>query len=81
MTRAMYALLHGDFLTVLRDNAFLPLVLALAALRSLWLGLNHWRGRPIDVWVPVAFVWPLLFIALVFTILRNLPAFAFLSPA
>jgi hypothetical protein len=81
MTRAMYALLHGDFLTALRDNAFLLLILAVAVLRSLWLSLNHWLGRPIGVWVPVTFVWPLLFIAVVFTILRNLPAFAFLSPA
>ena len=81
MTRAMYALLHGDFPTALHDNAFLLLVLAAAVLRGLWLSLSHWRGRPAGVWVPVTFVWPLLFIALVFTILRNLPAFAFLSPA
>jgi hypothetical protein len=80
MTRAMYALLHGDFLTALRDNAFLLLVLTVAGLRGLWLSLQHWRGRAVGVWVPVTFIWPLLFTALVFTILRNLPAFAFLSP-
>lgn len=80
MTRAMYALLHGDFLTALRDNAFLLLVLAAAILRGLWFGLNHWRGRPTGAWLPVTFIWPVLFIALIFTILRNLPAFSFLSP-
>jgi len=81
MTRAIYALLHGDFLTALHDNALLPLGLAVAAARGLWMGWNRWRGRPTGDWVPVTFVLPLLFIALVFTILRNLPAFAFLSPA
>ena len=81
MTRALYALLHGDFSTALRDNALLVLGLAVLVLRGLWLAWAEIRGRPGGEWFPVKFFWPLVFIALVFAVLRNLPAFAFLSPA
>jgi hypothetical protein len=80
MTRALYALLHGDFLAALRDNALLVLGLAASGLRGLWLVTEKFRGAPAGRWLPEQFVWPLLFVALVFTILRNLPAFSFLSP-
>ena len=80
MTRALYALLHGDILTALRDNALLVLGLVAAALRGLWLAAARQRGVAVGPWVPTIFIWPLLAIAVFFTILRNLPAFAFLSP-
>jgi hypothetical protein len=80
MTRALYALLHGNFSTALRDNALFLLVLAAAAARGLWLGMKKIRGSAGGEFFPAKFLWPLLVIALVFTVLRNLPAFAFLSP-
>jgi hypothetical protein len=80
MTRALYALLHGHFSTALRDNALLLLGLAAAALRGLWLGAKKIRGSAGGEFFPAKFLLPLLVIALVFTVLRNLPAFAFLSP-
>ena len=81
MTRALYALLHGDILTALRDNALLVLGLAAAGMRSVWFAIARSRGHQTGKWLPEQFIWPLLFIALIFTVLRNLPAFSFLSPA
>ena len=81
MTRALYALLHGDLLTALRDNALLVLGIPAVLARGLWLAAQKSRGRPTPNFLPDKYLWVLLFIALTFTILRNLPAFAFLSPA
>jgi hypothetical protein len=80
MTRALYALLHGDLLTALRDNALFVLTLAGLAMRSLWFGAIKFCGRPAGDFFPLKFLWPLLIVAIVFTVLRNLPAFNFLSP-
>ncbi len=81
MTRALYALLHGDFSAALHDNAlFIGGIFFLTARTGWWL-LNHRRGRTDGEFVPVKFLWPLLVFALVFTLLRNLPQFSFLSPA
>lgn len=79
MTRALHALLHGELLTALRDNAFFVLTLAALAGRGVWLGAKKCRGRPGEFF-PLKFLWPLLPVAFVFTVLRNLPAFAFLAP-
>ena len=80
MTRAVYALLHGEFRTALRDNALLIGGIIFTALRGGWLGLKKIRGQARGDFFPAKFLWPLLVVALVFTVLRNLPAFAFLSP-
>ena len=81
MTRALYALLHGDLATALRDNALLVLGLPVLLARGLWLAVKRSRGQAATDFFPARSLWVLLFIALLFTILRNLPAFAFLSPA
>src|ERR1035441_2672210 len=78
-TRALYALLHGHWATALRDNALLVGGLAAVAGRGLWFGAKKLRGQDGEFFRP-QFLWPLLVVALVFTVLRNLPAFAFLSP-
>ena len=80
MTRALYALLHGNFSTALRDNALLVFALVAAAVRSAWLAVNKHRKRPRGDFFPMKLLWPLLAAIMVFTVLRNLPAFAFLSP-
>jgi hypothetical protein len=80
MTRALYALLHGDFLTALRDNAlFIGGIFFLAARGGWWI-LQRQRGRVNADFFPLKFLWPLLILALIFTVLRNLPSFSFLSP-
>ncbi|MEI8289062.1 MAG: DUF2752 domain-containing protein [Verrucomicrobiota bacterium] len=80
MTRAAYALLHGEFLTALHDNALFVFALAALAVRGGWFGWNQLRGRANGGFFPVKFLWPLLVVALGFTVLRNLPAGALLSP-
>jgi hypothetical protein len=80
MTRAAYALLHGEFASAVRDNALLVGLLAWFTLRSGRFGLNRWRGRPNGEFFPARCLWILLGLMLAFTILRNLPAFAFLAP-
>lgn len=79
-TRALYALLHGDIATALRDNALLVLGLPTAAGRGGWFALNRLRGRPNGTFFPGRLVLPLLVVLGLFGVLRNLPAFAFLSP-
>jgi hypothetical protein len=80
MTRAAYALLHGDAWTALHDNALFVAVLGGLALRGVWFAVNQARGRRNGVFFRAQWLWWLLVVALVFTVLRNLPAFAFLSP-
>lgn len=79
-TRASYALLHGDFLTALHDNALFVAGLAAASLRGGWFGLNRLRGRPNGEFFPPRWLVPLLVMMAVFGVIRNLPWFAFLSP-
>jgi hypothetical protein len=79
-TRALYALLHGNVSGALRDNVLLVAGLILAGLRGGWFAWNRWRGRPNGPFFPPRFIIPLLVVMIVFGVLRNLPAFAFLSP-
>jgi hypothetical protein len=79
-TRALYAGLHGRFAAALHDNALFVLAPLFLALRKLWLSAEKFRGRPRKPFFPATFLWPALAAMLVFGILRNLPAFSFLSP-
>lgn len=80
MTRALHALLHGNISAALRDNALFVFALGTLAIRGVWFGVEKFRGQVAGEFFPAKFLWPLLAVALVFTVLRNLPAFAFLSP-
>jgi|SRR5882672_3450632 len=80
MTRALYALLHGNFSAALHDNTLFVCGLAVLAARGAWFAIKKFRGWPAAQFFPVKFLWPLLFVAFVFAVLRNLPVFAFLSP-
>jgi hypothetical protein len=51
-----------------------------AGLRAGWFTFNWFRGRRNGEFFPAKLLWPLLVLALLFAVLRNLPAFAFLSP-
>jgi hypothetical protein len=80
MTRAIHALLHGDALAALRANALLVGVVFLLALRGGWIAAKRLASGRAEAFFPVKWLWPLLGIALVFGVVRNLPPFAFLSP-
>ena len=79
-TRAAYQLLHGHLLRALHDNALFVLTLAALAAQSAWLATKKIRNQPVAFVVSPKMLWALLVVALVFTGLRNLPAFAWLSP-
>jgi hypothetical protein len=79
-TRAAYQLLHGHLLRALHDNALFVLTLAALAAQGAWLAVKKIRNQPVAFVVAPIMLWGLLILALVFTGLRNLPAFAWLSP-
>ena len=79
-TRAAYQLLHGHLLRALHDNALFVLTLAALAAQGAWLATKKIRNQPAGFVVSPKALWALFVIALVFTGLRNLPAFAWLSP-
>ena len=79
-TRAVYQLLHWHVLRALEDNALVVLSLAGLATRGVWFETRKILRRPVGPFLPPEFFWPLLVMAVVFTVLRNLPAFSFLSP-
>jgi Protein of unknown function (DUF2752) len=79
-TRAVYQLLHGHVLLAMQDNALVVLGLTGLAGRAAWFGTKKFLHRPAGPFLRPELFWPLLVLALVFTVLRNLPAFSFLSP-
>ena len=79
-TRSLYALLHGHFALALKDNGLLVLVLPAVALRGVWLAGKKHFGKPTGQFFPAKGLWSLLAVTVMFAVLRNLPAFSFLSP-
>jgi hypothetical protein len=79
-TRAVWAAAHGQFGLMLHANALLPAIV----LATAWAWLA-WLGKATGGWTwpwpsarLVGWTFAALFVA--FTVLRNLPAFAFLAP-
>jgi hypothetical protein len=79
-TRAVYQLLHGHLLNALRDNALFVLTLAALAVRGLWFIARRIRQQPATLAVPPKVLWAFLMVTIIFSVLRNLPTFSFLSP-
>lgn len=79
-TRALYALLHGDWLTAWHDNALLLLLMVAGGGRALWMGMEKWRGRVVHGFFPPWTLWVVLVLAAVFWVVRNLPGFEWLAP-
>ncbi len=80
MTRALYALLHGNFLLALKDNALFMVALAMLAIWCVRFMLRKFKNQPVNLNVPLKLLWTFLAVAFVFAILRNLPGFEWLSP-
>src|SRR5579859_5715880 len=59
-TRGLYALLHGDFLAAVRDNALFIFLLMAAAGRGLWMAVEKLRGRATGGFFPVWTLWVVL---------------------
>jgi hypothetical protein len=72
--------MHGHLLRALHDNALFVLTLAALAAQGAVLAVKKIRNQPAAFVVSPRMLWALLVIAIVFTGLRNLPAFAWLSP-
>jgi hypothetical protein len=79
-TRASYQLLHGNFLAALHDNSLYVATLAALAGRGVWFLKQRMSHRPVRFFIPPYALWVFLAAALVFVVLRNLPAFSCLSP-
>lgn len=79
-TRSAYALLHGNLLQALKDNALFVLLLPVIAWRGAWLAWGKYSGKPVGQFFPAKSLWVLLAATVIFTVLRNLPMFSFLSP-
>jgi hypothetical protein len=79
-TRALYALLHGQIQTALRDNALFIISLAGGAIWGTRFLVQKRKNPGLELYLSPKFGWGYLVVAVTFTILRNLPAFSFLSP-
>lgn len=79
-TRAAYQLLHGHLLRALRDNALFILSLAALAVWSARFIIRKRQNPNVTFNVSPGVLWTFLVVSIVFTVLRNLPAFSFLSP-
>jgi hypothetical protein len=79
-TRAVYQLLHGRVLLALKDNALFVLTLPVLAVWGARFTVRKLRNQQTAFQLRPKMVWLFLVVALVFTVLRNLPAFSWLSP-
>jgi magnesium-transporting ATPase (P-type) len=79
-TRASYQLLHGNFLTALHDNALYVISLIALVARGVWFLKRRYYRQPVRFFIPPNALWTFLVLAIVFVVLRNVPAFSFLAP-
>jgi hypothetical protein len=79
-TRALFALLHGHFLRALHDNALFIFSLVAFAVWSAPFVWRKLRNQPASLDFPPKLFLTFLAVAIGFAVLRNLSAFAFLSP-
>jgi hypothetical protein len=79
-TRALYALLHGNFAMAIRDNALVVFTLAFFLVWLARFTFKKNRGEKTAFDLSPKILWVFLITAIVFAICRNLPAFQWLSP-
>jgi hypothetical protein len=78
MTRGFHALLHGDISSALGYNLLLPAILFFFGylFMSLFLTVARGRGLSFKLFNPTV-VWSFFAVALVFSVVRNLPFYPF----
>jgi hypothetical protein len=79
-TRAIYQLLHGHVLAALKDNALFVLALPPLAVWGARFVVQKLRNQQTVFQLHPKMMWLFVVVALIFTVLRNLPAFSWLSP-
>ena len=79
-TRSLYALLHGNFLLALKDNALFIFTGAVLAARGAWFAAKYFLRQAAGQFISPKMLWAFLVVAAIFTVLRNFPTFSFLSP-
>ncbi len=57
MTRALHALLHGNFLLALKDNALFVAALTVLAVWGARFAVRKLRNQPADLKMPVKLLW------------------------
>ncbi|GAA4023130.1 DUF2752 domain-containing protein [Streptomyces plumbiresistens] len=78
--RSAHAFVHGDFVTALGDNALAVVgYFAFAVVWTVWV-VRAVRGRPARIVLGPVQLWSLGALALVFTVVRNLPFGGWLHP-
>ncbi|MER6247467.1 DUF2752 domain-containing protein [Streptomyces griseorubiginosus] len=78
--RSAHAFVHGDFLAALQDNAMAVVgYLGFAVLWTVWV-VRAARGRPLRLALGPVQLWTVGALALVFTVVRNLPFGGWLHP-
>ncbi len=78
--RATHQLLHGHLAAAFRLNALFVCGLPVVAGWGLWQATRRLRKQPAAFHVPPAALWLFLAATVAFTVLRNLPGFAWLAP-
>ncbi len=79
-TRALHYLLHGNLVAAFHANALLVISLPLFAWLGVRFAVRAVRGLSAPRKISPAWFWFFLALAVVFTVLRNLPWFVWLSP-
>lgn len=80
MTRALYALLHGNLRLALKDNALFILMLGALMAWGGQLVVQKIQNQPATFNLSPKILWLFLVVAFVFAVVRNLPGFEWLSP-
>lgn len=78
--RAVHSLLAGDLLLALRSNALITLAIPLVGAGLLTWSVRRARGLRTDLMPSRPMLLSLVVVAVLFAVLRNLPAFWFLAP-
>lgn len=81
-SRALRSILHLDFYQALRYNAIFTIGLPVLAVYFCGLAVSFIRfGKDkMSGKVPMTVIWVIVAVALLYAVLRNIPAFSFLAP-
>jgi hypothetical protein len=79
-TRALYALLHGNFLLALKNNALFVVSLVALMIWGARFIFRKLKNQPATFDISPKFLWTFLVVAFAFAVMRNLPGFEWLSP-